>query len=58
MLAGLTRDNLTLAIEIANLAQRMRGYGHVKERNVKEAREAREALLRNFHDPTLKAAAE
>ena len=58
VLAGLTRDNLVLAIEIANLPQRMRGYGHVKERNVAEAREAREALLKNFHDPSLKAAAE
>jgi len=58
VLDGLTRDNLAIAIEIANLPQRMRGFGHVKEKNVAEARKAEAALLQNFRDPTLKAAAE
>ena len=44
VLHGLTRENLALAVEIAGLPLEMRGYGHIKNRNV-EAAKAREATL-------------
>ena len=51
VLHGLTRDNLPTAVEIARLPLEMRGYGHVKNRNV-EAAKAREAkLLEQFRQP-------
>jgi indolepyruvate ferredoxin oxidoreductase len=44
LLAKLTPDNLALAIEIASVPEHIRGYGHVKERHLAEAK-AREAEL-------------
>ena len=35
--AGLTRDNLALAIEIASLPETIRGYGHIKARSAAAA---------------------
>jgi indolepyruvate ferredoxin oxidoreductase len=43
--AALTPDNHALAIEIARIPEQIRGFGHVKERNLRIARE-REAILR------------
>jgi len=40
----LTRNNVKLASEIASVPEYIRGFGHVKERHVKEAK-AREAEL-------------
>ena len=37
-------DNHTLAVELASLPQQMRGFGHVKMRNIEKAK-AREADL-------------
>jgi indolepyruvate ferredoxin oxidoreductase len=48
LLTGLTPDNHALAVEIAGLALRIRGFGHVKERNRKEAKECEERLLADF----------
>ena len=45
LLAGLTADNHTLAVAIAEVPDRIRGFGHVKERNV-EAAQAEVARLR------------
>ncbi|MFO1399452.1 MAG: indolepyruvate ferredoxin oxidoreductase family protein [Burkholderiales bacterium] len=44
LLARLTPQNAALAVEIAALPATIRGYGHVKQRNVEAAR-AREAVL-------------
>jgi indolepyruvate ferredoxin oxidoreductase len=51
LLAGLTAQKLTLAIELANLPDSMRGYGHVKENNVKAARIKWNALLARWREP-------
>ena len=50
LLPGLSADKLKLAIDIANVPQTMRGYGHVKIANVASAR-AREAELLHRFDP-------
>ena len=42
--AALTHENHALAAEIARLPEEMRGFGHIKARNVEKAK-AREAIL-------------
>ncbi len=44
LLGSLSASNLALATEIAEVPEHIRGYGHVKERHLKEAK-AREAML-------------
>ena len=44
----LNKANLATAIELANLPEQIRGYGHVKERNMQEAEEKRSALLQQL----------
>ena len=44
LLEGLDREKLSLAVEIASIPERIRGYGHVKARHLAEAK-AREAEL-------------
>ena len=51
VLAHLTRDNHHLAVEIANLALDMRGYGHIKDRNVAAAKAKQAKLLEAFRQP-------
>ena len=48
LLAGLRPENLALAIEIATVPDGIRGYGHVKERNVAEAESEKTALLERW----------
>ncbi|MEK9672894.1 MAG: indolepyruvate ferredoxin oxidoreductase family protein [Rhodospirillaceae bacterium] len=59
LMRGLTADNHAVAVEIARLPQDMRGFGHIKMKNVQTAK-AREAdLLAQFRNPAkAKAAAE
>ncbi len=45
LLAGLGRDRLALAAEIAAYPETIRGYGHVKERHLAETRARLEAML-------------
>jgi indolepyruvate ferredoxin oxidoreductase len=45
LIGGLTEQKLSLAVELANLPDSMRGYGHVKENNVKAAKIKWNALL-------------
>jgi indolepyruvate ferredoxin oxidoreductase len=44
LLDKLSAANLALAVEIAEIPEHIRGYGHVKERHLAEAR-TREAML-------------
>ncbi len=44
----LTAENHDIAVELASLPERIRGFGHVKERNVREAKAAEAALLRRL----------
>jgi indolepyruvate ferredoxin oxidoreductase len=57
LIGGLTRDNLALAAEIASVPEHIRGFGHVKERHEKAAREQWNALLSRFRHPQAARAA-
>ena len=45
LLSRLSADNHALAVELASLPEEIRGYGHVKARNVEAARSRQAALL-------------
>ncbi|HEX2530154.1 MAG TPA: indolepyruvate ferredoxin oxidoreductase family protein, partial [Burkholderiaceae bacterium] len=51
LLPKLTADNLSQAVAIAGMPEEIRGFGHVKERHLKAAKEKEAALLRAFHSP-------
>ena len=44
----LTEQNLAVAIELASLPDDIRGFGHVKERNLRAAQARRGDLLDNY----------
>ncbi len=44
----LTKDNLSLAVEIASVPEHIRGFGHVKEQHLTAARAERQSLLERF----------
>ena len=48
VLAGLNAGNHALALEIASLPEQIRGYGHVKERNLAAARVRGEVLRQRW----------
>jgi indolepyruvate ferredoxin oxidoreductase len=50
LVAGLTVQKLPLAIELASLPDSMRGYGHIKDNNVKAARIKWNALLARWRE--------
>ncbi|MFC3110296.1 indolepyruvate ferredoxin oxidoreductase family protein [Undibacterium arcticum] len=50
LLPQITPDNLSLAVDIAAIPERIRGYGHIKLDNVSLAKEREAALLHRF-DP-------
>jgi indolepyruvate ferredoxin oxidoreductase len=51
LLAGLTRDTLGLAVELASLPEQIRGFGHIKERHIVDAKARETALLQSFRNP-------
>ena len=53
ILTRLDHDNHALAVEIASLPERIRGFGHVKERHIAEAKEREAALLATFRQPAI-----
>ncbi|HZT52465.1 MAG TPA: indolepyruvate ferredoxin oxidoreductase family protein [Stellaceae bacterium] len=57
LIAGLSVENHALAVEIARLPERMRGFGHVKERNVAAAKARERELLSAFRSPVPAATA-
>lgn len=57
LLAGLTRDNHALAVEIASLPESIRGYGHIKAKSVEAARRKRDELLARYGKAPVRAAA-
>ena len=57
LLAGLTSDNLALAVEIARLPLDVRGYGPVKEAAAKAVESQRQALWAKWPDEAVRAAA-
>ncbi|SBP86890.1 indolepyruvate ferredoxin oxidoreductase family protein [Thiomonas delicata] len=48
LLGGLNPQNLALAVQIASLPERIRGYGHVKARNLAEVEPQWEILMRQW----------
>jgi len=48
---GLTADNHALAVEIAGLPDDIRGYGHVKDRNVARVLARQQTLLHSWRNP-------
>ena len=50
LLAALTADNYQLAVEIAALPERIRGFGHVKIGNIARAKKCEAELLTAFSD--------
>jgi indolepyruvate ferredoxin oxidoreductase len=57
VLAGLGRDNHALAVELAGLPESIRGYGHVKEKAVTQARAREAELLAALRQPASAKAA-
>jgi indolepyruvate ferredoxin oxidoreductase len=51
LLPKLDADKLAQAVAIASIPEDIRGYGHVKERHLKAAREKEAALLAAYHSP-------
>jgi indolepyruvate ferredoxin oxidoreductase len=50
LLAGLTRESHAKAVEIAALAGRIRGFGHVKQRNIAAYRADHETLMAAYRE--------
>ena len=51
LLPQLAATNLDLAVEIARIPEHIKGFGHVKERNLAAARTRREGLLMQWRQP-------
>jgi indolepyruvate ferredoxin oxidoreductase len=51
VMAGLNAGNHATALEIASLPEQIRGYGHVKDRNLAAARSRWTELLAKWRDP-------
>ena len=51
VLQSLTAENHAVAVEIARIPEMIKGYGHVKERNVKAARAQWALLVQRFAHP-------
>jgi indolepyruvate ferredoxin oxidoreductase len=49
--ANLNRDNLLIAVDLASLPDEIRGFGHIKERNIAKTKTKEEELLAKFRDP-------
>ncbi|HTS54151.1 MAG TPA: indolepyruvate ferredoxin oxidoreductase family protein [Burkholderiales bacterium] len=57
LMAGLRQENHALAVEIASIAEEIRGYGHVKMRCLTAAKEKEARLMAEFRSPTRQRAA-
>ncbi|HTD29069.1 MAG TPA: DUF6537 domain-containing protein, partial [Xanthomonadaceae bacterium] len=50
LLAGVSPDNLALAVDIASVPERIRGYGHVKEAHLAQALPQLKALMQRWRE--------
>ncbi len=48
LLSGLSHDNHDLAVEIARIPEQIRGFGHIKERHLRAARQREAELLQAY----------
>jgi indolepyruvate ferredoxin oxidoreductase len=53
LLTTLNADNYDIAVQIAEIPEHIRGYGHVKEKHVKEAKIQQAELLEKFANPNV-----
>jgi indolepyruvate ferredoxin oxidoreductase len=53
LLGKLNADNLASAVAIARIPEDIRGYGHVKERHLKAAKQKEASLLAEFNKPAV-----
>ena len=52
VIAGsLTQENYKLAVQLARIPEQIRGFGHVKDKNIKRAKENEARLLSAFRSP-------
>jgi len=56
LLEGLTPANIEVAAEIAAIPEFIRGYGHVKDRHLADAKSRESQLLEQWRNPSLAAA--
>ena len=52
LVAKLDQDNHAIAVEIARIPEQIRGFGHVKEKNLKTAKAREAELLASFRSPS------
>ena len=52
IIAGVSASNYDTAIELAEIPEHIRGYGHIKERHVKLAKDTEAKLMAQFRDPS------
>jgi indolepyruvate ferredoxin oxidoreductase len=57
LLTTLNADNRALAVDIARVPEDIRGYGHVKERQLKSVRPKWHALMQRWREGSLQKAA-
>ena len=57
LLDTLDQNNHALAVQIASLPETVRGFGHIKEKNVKAAKEREASLLAAYRNPARQATA-
>ncbi len=57
LISNLNQDNHAIAVELAELAQTVRGYGHIKATAVAAAKARERELLTLFHTPPVAAQA-
>ena len=57
LLGTLDQGNHALAVQIAEVPESMRGFGHVKDKNVRLAKQREASLLASYHNPAAQAAA-
>jgi indolepyruvate ferredoxin oxidoreductase len=55
LLAGINADNYEIAVDIASMPEHIRGYGHVKDAHLKDAREREAELVQQFRNPQASA---
>jgi indolepyruvate ferredoxin oxidoreductase len=52
LLDSLSTENIDIAVEIASIPEQIRGFGHVKEQHIDDAKAAESSLLAAYRDPT------
>jgi len=55
LLPNVTAETYNTVVDIASIPEFIRGYGHVKEKNLAEARRKEAILLEKIHGPQLRA---